>query len=178
MGETNLQHHTWEVHTYLVAHVHLLDVVEINVTGYPLEKTHQTANILFRKTSINILGRFKNQDVQDLCDKRKLIFGNTGKSVSEEAIGALSYSLMLINVDQFEIFEKAYDEKPERMKLRMLFTYNGSEYDFPITDPIFINNYQRNPEFTLGVTKAYLCLSLAIPFIAWYYKLVPGIILH
>jgi len=167
-----------EVHTYLVAHIHLLDIVELNVTGYPLEKTHQTENVLFRETSINILGRLNVKDVYELCDKRNMIFGNTGKAVSEEAIGALRYSLMLISVDQFHVVEKAYDEKPDRMKLRMLFTYNGNEYDFPITDPIFIHNYQYNSGLAEEVNNAYLCLSLAIPFNDWYHKLVPGIILY
>ena len=166
-----------EVHTYLVAHVHLLDIVEINVTGYPLEKTHQTENVLFREVSMNVLGRFKAHDLYELCDNRNMIFGNTGKAVSEDDIVALSYSLLLISVDRFEVVEKMYAQKAERMKLRLLFTYKGTEYDLPITDPIFINNYQRDPVFTQGIANAYLCLSLAIPFNDWYYKLVPGIIL-
>jgi len=167
-----------EVHTFLVAHVHLLDIIEVDVTGYPLEKSHQSENVLFRETSINILGRFAAHGLGELCDKRKMIFGNTGKALSEEAIGALSFSLMLISVDRFEVVEKMYAEKAERMKLRLVFTYKGIEYDLPITDPIFIHNYQRDPGFTQGIANAYLCLSLAIPFNDWYYKLVPGIILY
>jgi len=167
-----------EVHTYLVAHVHLLDIVEINVTGYPLEKSHQSENVLFRETSINVLGRFKPHDIEKLCDKRNMIFGSRGKALSEDAIGALPYSLMLVNVDQFEVIEKMYDPKAERMKLRLIFSYKGSEYDLPITDPIFINNYQRNPQLTKDVANAYLCLSLAIAHNDLYYKLVPGIILY
>ena len=167
-----------EVHTFLVAHVHLLDIVEINVTGYPLEKSHQSENVLFRETSINVSGRFKVHDVDRLCDRRKMIFGSTGKALSEEAIGALSYSLLLIRVNKLEVVEKMYDQKVEKMKLRLVFDYNGIEYDLPITDPIFIYNYQRNPQLTEDVANAYLCLSLAIAHNDLYYKLVPGIILH
>ncbi len=61
---------------------------------------------MFRENSIRVLGRFNSTNLNQLCDNRNLIFGNRGKAVSEEKIGELSYSLMLINTNQFEVIER------------------------------------------------------------------------
>ena len=165
-----------EVHTHLVVHLNILDIIEIDVTGYPEERDYQSENALFRENSIRVLGRFNSNNLNQLCDNRNLIFGNRGKAVSEEAIGTLSYSLMFINTNQFEVIERTYEDNPNRPQVRLVFTYNGNRYDLPVTDPIFLHNYQSNPDIMEDVADVYLSLSLAVVHNHWHSKLVAGII--
>lgn len=160
----------------MVAHINILNIIEIDVTGYPEVRDYQSENVLFRETSIRVLGRLDPNNLNQLCENRNLIFGNRGKAVSEEAIGNLSYSLMLINTNQFEVIERTYDDNPDKHQVRLVFSYNGIHYDLPVTDPFFIHKYQRNPDIMENVTEIYLCLSLGVAFNNWYYKLVAGII--
>ena len=165
-----------EVHTHLVADLKILGIIEIEVTGYPHEKNYQSENVLFRENSIRVIGRFSFTQLNQLCDNRSLIFGNRGKAVSEEAIGNLSYSLMLINTNQFEVIERTYEDNPNRLQTRLVFSYNGNKYDLPVTDPIFLHNYQSSSDAIEDVEDVYLTLSLAIVHNNWHYKLVAAII--
>lgn len=167
-----------EVHTHLVVHLKILDIIEIDITGYLGVRDYQSENALFRENSIRVLGRFNTNNLNQLCDNRNFIFGNRGKAVSEEAIGNLSYSLMLINTNQFTVIEKTYEDNPNRPQVRLVFSYNGNQYDLPVTDPVFLHNYQSNPDFLEGINEAYLCLSLGVAWQDWYYKLVAGIIFN
>lgn len=165
-----------EVHIHLVVHLNILDIIEIDVTGYPEVRDYQSENALFRENSIRVLGRYNSNNLNHLCDNRNLIFGNRGKAVSEEAIGTLSYSLMLINTNQFEVIERTYDDNPNKPQVRLVFTYNGNQYDLPVTDPVFLHNYQSNPDIMEDVNEIYLSLSLAVVHNHWHSKLVAGII--
>lgn len=165
-----------EVPTHLIAHLNILDIIEIDVTGYPEKSGYQSENVLFRENSIRLVGRFNSNNLNQHCNTRNLIFGNRGKAVSEEAIGDLTYSLMLINTNQFEAIEKIYDDNPNRPQVRLVFSYNRNQYDLPVTDPVFIHNYQSNPDILESVTDVYLSLSLAIVHNNWHSKLVAGII--
>lgn len=165
-----------EIHTHLVVHLNILDVIEIDVTGYPEVRDYQSENVLFRENSIRVVGTFNPDNLNPLCDDRSVIFGNRGKAVSEEAIGNLSYSLMLINTNQFEVIERTYDDNPDKHQVRLVFSYNAIHYDLPITDPFFIYKYQRNHDIMEDTIGMYLCLSLGVAFNHWYYKLVAGII--
>ena len=81
-----------------------------------------------------------------------------------------------IQINQFDVIRKTYDDRAGRPQLRMQFTYNGNSYDFPITDPAFIYKYKNNPEVLKDISQLYLCISLGIEWENWYYKLVAGII--
>jgi hypothetical protein len=165
-----------EVPTHLVAHLNILDIIEIDITGYPKARDYQTENALFHENSIRVHGRYNSNNLNELCDNRNLIFGNRGKAVSEEAIGTLSYSLMLINTNQFEVIEKTYEDNPIMPKMRMVFFYNGNQYDLPVTDPVFQHKYRINPDIMEEVADVYLSLSLAVLHNHWHSKLVAGII--
>jgi hypothetical protein len=164
------------VPTDLVAHIEILDIIEIEVTGYPDEENYQSENALFRKKSIRVIGSFDCAQLNQLCDNRGLIFGNRGKAVSDEVIKNLSYSLMLVHTNQFEVIEKTYDDNPDWPKHRLVFSYNGHQYDLPITDPVFIHDYKSDPDILEDAEGIYLSLSLAIVHNNWHSKLVAGII--
>jgi len=60
---------------------------------------------------------------------------------------------------------------------RVKFAYHGNRYDLPVTDPVFLKNYQANPEFVKGYTQMEMTLSLGVEYKGWYYKLIACIIL-
>jgi hypothetical protein len=165
-----------EVPTDLVAHIEILDIIEIEITGYPDEEDYQSENAFFRKNSIRVIGSVNFAQLYQLCDNKGLIFGNRGKAVSDEVIKSLSYSLMLVHINQFEVIEKIYDDNPDWPKHRLVFSYNGQQYDLPITDPAFIHDYKSDPDILEDVEDIYLSLSLAIVHNKWHSKLVAGII--
>ena len=113
--------------------------------------------------------------LNELVDKtHKSIFGNHGRAVSVDLASELDYSLMFIHVQD----ARAYiDESRERTKNRMCFVYNGAEYDFPITDPMFLEKFMKNPEQFTIIPNAYLTLSLGLEFEGWHHKLVAGVII-
>jgi len=153
----------------------ILDIIELDVTGLKPE-SYQSENVTFNETSIKTVGTFERNKLVNLCDGRSLIFRNKGKAVSLDAIGTLNHSLMLASVNQFEVTQKIYEDKPGKSQIRLVFTYNDNRYDFPVTDPVFLHRHQGNPDFLVGAAQVYLCLSLGIAWEGWHYKLIAGII--
>ena len=86
----------------------------------------------------------------------------------------INYSLMLVHPDKAGAYR---DENREKSKNRMKFTYYGVEYDFPITDPAFLDEFKRKPERYDNIPDVYLALSLGLEFEGWHHKLVAGVII-
>lgn len=106
--------------------------------------------------------------------QHKAVFYFRGKSIPTTIIDRLDYSLMLIHPDN----ACAYcDEERENSKYRMKFTYNGSNYDFPITDPVFLEQFKKSPDSYADLDGAYLVLSLGIAFEGFHYKLVATVLI-
>lgn len=167
-----------EVPTPIVSHINILDIIEVKIKKkYPKTNNYQSENAYFKKKSLRVIGDYDSDKLDRLCDNRKLIFGNRGKAVSEEAIGNTTFSLMIIKVTTFEVIEKTYEDNPNRSQIRLVFSFNGNQYDLPVTDPVFIHRYQTNPDFLENFNQLYVSLSLAVEWEGWYYKLIAGIIL-
>lgn len=165
-----------EVPTHLVSHLNILDIVEIEIKNH-VGKGYQSENTLFLENSIQRIGTYSRVRLSGLYDdSRLLIFGNKGKAVHEDSIGDLNHSLMFIRVTDFEIIEKIYEDNPQKKKIRLAFSYKYNRYEFPITDPVFLHNYQVHADYMNGVDELFLSLSLAINWEDWYYKLIAGII--
>ena len=106
--------------------------------------------------------------------QHQAVFYFRGKSIPTTIIDRLDYSLMLIHPDN----ACAYcDEGRENSKYRMKFTYNGSNYDFPITDPVFLEQFKKSPDSYADLDGAYLVLSLGIAFEGFHYKLVATVLI-
>ena len=164
-----------EIETSLVSNLNLLDIVEIDITKN-LPSGYQSENVLFDLNSINKIGDFPQEKLLELCkSKHNLIFGNRGKSVIEEKVNELNYSLDLICVTVFKFYYKKFEDNPNS-KLRIIFSHNGNEYDLPITDPLFIEKYKQNQIQVNARTEIYLVLSLAVIHDGWHYKLVAGVL--
>lgn len=154
----------------------LLDILEINDT-LPRPQKYQSENVLFNINSIKKIGIFDKRRLNSLCEDRRYIFKTRYPSLSEEVIRELNYSLMLVKPTQFGVIEKIYEDRMAPQH-RMLFTYNNFNYDFSITDPVFLRYYEANPEFVEGVKDVVLSLSVSVKFPPTnrYYKLVAGVI--
>jgi hypothetical protein len=169
----NTQHE--EVHTHLCSHINILDIIEIDIINFPNIGSYHSENALFHESALHVVGKYTDSLI-GLCDNRRLIFGNRGKAVSQEAITNLTYSLMFIRTDQFEVVGRTYENTSERTQIRLVFSYHGNQYDFPVTDPDLLNRLRTNPDFLKVYNEAFLCLSMTIPWNDWYYKLVAGAI--
>lgn len=122
-------------------------------------------------------GRFRNnEELLKLCldQKHQNLFYSQGKAISVEAVGQLDYSLMFIHPDN----PSAYvDENREKSKYRLKFDYYGSSYDFPITDPVFLEKFRNAPSHFERLDNVYLTLSLGLEFEGFHYKLVAAVIM-
>ena len=75
---------------------------------------------------------------QLLDTQHQTVFYYRGKAIPATIIDRLNYSLMLIQPKNVSAY---CDEERENSKYRMKFTYFGSNYDFPITDPVFLEQF-------------------------------------
>ncbi len=164
-----------EVPNHIAEPFQILNIIEISITANQ-PQGYQSENVAFNENSIRAVGNFNRNELSNLCDNGNLIFGNRGKAVSQNTIGNLNHSLLLINVNQFQITQKIYeDRRPDHPQTRLVFTYNGNQYDLPVTDPVFLHRYQSNPDVLGGVNQVYLSVSLGVVWKEWYYKLIAGI---
>ena len=166
-----------EVPNHIAVPFHLLDIIEINNIN-PHPDLYQSENVLFDETAIKKIGTFEKGRLNSICENRKYIFKTRYPSLSEEVIQELDYSLMLVKPESFEVVEKDYEDRTNPQQ-RMVFNYNGFTYDFSITDPVFLRNYQANPEFIEGIQNVILSLSVGVKYLPTnrYYKLVAGVII-
>lgn len=163
-----------EVPTHLVSDIKLLDIVEIEITD-EVPNGFQFENVFFNTKSISIIGKFPIDNINRLCNNSlNYIFGNKGKAVSESEIDFVNHSLILIKVNEYEIFEKTYPDNLVK-QIRVKFSYNTYQYDFPITDLVFCSDSKSNNNI-LTKTPIYLTLSLAVNHNGWHSKLVAGIV--
>ena len=116
-----------------------------------------------------------NEELLKLCldKKHQNIFYFQGKAVPAQMVERLDYSLMLIKPDDVQAY---IDEEREKSKYRMKFSYFGLHYDFPITDPVFLEAFKMDPEHYSDLKDIYLALSLGLEFEGFHYKLVAAVI--
>lgn len=122
-------------------------------------------------------GRFRNdEELLKLCLDRKHqnLFYSQGKAISVERAQQLDYSLMFIHPENAEAY---IDEEREKSKYRMKFNYYGFNYDFSITDPVFLEEFQKVPDRFSQLKDVYLTLSLGLGFEGFHYKLVAAVVI-
>ena len=148
-----------------------IDQASINGTGY------QSENTTFKENSLKVVGSVNQSVLDNLCDNDSLriVFGNRGKAVPEEKIQRMNHSLMLVKTSIFQITEKKHKYR-DFNQIRLTFRYNGILYDLPITDPLFLHQYEKNPEILDKKEAIFVVLSLGVSFKDWYYKLAASII--
>lgn len=164
-----------EIPNFVGETIKMLSIVKLtNVVPCP-EKAH-TENVYYSRIEqfdydISQLPSSMNQFIDS---RHQSIFHNRGRAVSAEMLRSINYSLMLIRPDKAGAYR---DENREKSKNRMKFTYYGVEYDFPITDPAFLDEFKREPERYADIPNVYLAISLGLEFEGWHHKLVAGVII-
>ena len=164
-----------EIPNFLGENIKVFSIVRLtNVVPCP-EKAH-TENVYY--SHIEQYNYAISQDsnlINLLIDtKHQSLFHNRGRAVSTKMIAGINYSLMLIHPDKASAY---IDENREKSKNRMRFTYYGTEYDFPITDPTFIDCLKKSADKYTNINDVYLTLSLGLEFEGWHHKLVAGVII-
>lgn len=100
------------------------------------------------------------------------IFYNHGKAVAVGSNIPDAYSLMIIHPESIYTYVDNSWEKP---KTRMKITHCGTTYDFPVTDPVFLDAYKANLGLLQNDSNVYLTLSLGLDFEGWHHKLVASV---
>lgn len=164
-----------EISTMLVQHIKPLDIIKFKITENASDG-FQSENVLFDKKSLRRVGVFDKSKISELCiHNLPLLFVNKGKAVPEESIGQLNHSLIFIPTTKFEIIERKYEDKLNS-QIRIKFDYNQTEYDLPVTDPIFLDKYKKDHLLLSKIQMVYLTVSLGILHEGWHFKLVACIL--
>jgi len=164
-----------EIPTPLVTGINILDIIEIEMLSFQNLDNHQPENVLFAERSLRVVGQYEKSGLGAFYASHRWIFGNRGKAIMKAEIDQHNHSLMFIKADDFEVYQDTKDFfKP---MTRVKFAYHGNRYDLPVTDPVFLKNYQANPEFVKGYNQMEMTLSLGVEYKGWYYKLIACIIL-
>ena len=164
-----------EIPNNIANNIKMLSLVRI-MDGLPYPEDAHRENVRYLKMEVCPLS-FSPEHIllNQFVDKvHQSIFGNRGRAVSVDMASGLDYSLMFIHVQNVNAY---IDESREKSKNRMRFTYYGTEYDFPITDPAFLEEFRREPERYENIPDVYLTLSLGLEFEGWHHKLVAGVII-
>ena len=164
-----------EIPNFVAEGIELLSVVKLKDVVPCPEQAH-VENVYYSRMeqcdyNISLEPSILNQLIDS---KHQSIFHNRGRAVSAKMLMSINYSLMLIHPDKASAYR---DENREKSKNRMKFTYYGVEYDFPITDPSFLEEFKREPERYDNIPDVYLALSLGLEFEGWHHKLVAGVII-
>ena len=164
-----------EIPNHIANNIKMLSLVRI-IDGLPCPKDAHRENLSYTKMEVCSLHFPANSALlNQLVDNvHQSVFGNRGKAVSADKASELDYSLMFVHVQNAGAY---IDENREKSKNRMSFTYYGTDYDFPITDPIFLDEFKKEPDRYAIIPDVYLTLSLGLEFEGWHHKLVAGVII-
>ena len=164
-----------EIPNYVAEDIQMLSVVRLsNVVPCPEEAHTENVYCSCIEQFDYDISQLPSSMNQFIDSRHQSIFHNRGRAVSAEMLRNISYSLMLIHPDKAGVYR---DENREKSKNRMKFTYYGIEYDFPITDPAFLDEFKREPERYADIPNVYLAISLGLEFEGWHHKLVAGVII-
>ena len=164
-----------EIPNYISDQFQVMDILKIDdIEACP--DCAQSENYYF--STITKVGRIptSQQNLDLLCDSyHGLVFGNRGRAVTPECYSSLGYSLMLIKPESTRFFmENRYNSDIQR--LRVCFTYNGNEYNLPVTDPEICHQANYGIEGLNNKKTYYLTLSLGVQHDGWHSKLVANVI--
>jgi hypothetical protein len=168
-----------EVDTDLVKNIFLNNIVELDATT-DASAGYQSENIKFTLQSIKKAGKISvSKEVLDGFAEEDFenIFGNVGKAVHPDRIEDLKRSIFFIKVENPSIHKQTnnYDGKIT-VQHRMHFSFKGTDYDFSLTDPVFVAKYEADNEILKSVSDCYLTISLGVLHLGWYSKLVAGVV--
>lgn len=148
----------------------LLDIIEIRFERGSA-KLHQTENHVldFSRRWVR-RGRIAWEDLEALQDRPTSLWANNESSstgvydrVSCEAAAAMNHSLVLIQPQTFSIRVGA-NQWNGKKTFRGHFNYNGTAYNFSVTDPAIRAVFGTKPNGDYPLNQVYLCVSLTLPY--------------
>jgi len=101
------------------------------------------------------------------------IFGSIDKAIPVEKIQDLNHSLTLIKANSWQCIQNHYRGKSQ---IRIRFSYNDNDYDFPVTDLAFCEDIKSCTRLLHSIENLYLTISLGLEFKQNHYKLIAGVI--
>lgn len=104
------------------------------------------------------------------------LFGNRGAAVPPDRFVNLDYSVLLIKCTQVEFYMRDRTQWEEKPQPRGKLTYNGIEYDLPVTDPFFRQTVQNDLQTANSFADYYITLSLGVEHDEWHSKLIACVI--
>lgn len=127
-----------------------LQKVEIELKAHSL-LANQPENFLVGDAKWTQRYKIEAHEVINYLDTPETLWGTGNRVVFsqiEDGTVQITQSLYLVKVDNFEIYKNMDNKR------RASFSYNGNNYDLPVTDPNFENHLQ-NPQH-----QSILCVSL------------------
>ena len=167
-----------QIDSRMVNYISLTDIAEFEETE-TCPEGYQSENVKFiihtiRKVK-SIIPSFLSQILPKLADNETTtIFGNTNRSLTLEEVRNLTFSLLLIKVENPQIYFRNYEEIT---KPRMTFEFHKHEYDFPLTDIDFLEYYKNDNTLLDGISEIYVTVSLSKEFEENVYKLIAGVLI-
>jgi hypothetical protein len=165
----------------LSKHISLLDIVEFSCTTMDgVFNNFQRENVVLDENiPIVKIGEYPRKNIYSLIDNYDydVIFGNKGKAIPEDKACTISRTLILIRIVNYEINETPRHDYGFHTKKNLVFKFNNNIYDLPITDPYFINAYDKNKSILSTTEKIFITLSLGAPYNGWCFKLIAGVII-
>jgi hypothetical protein len=168
----------------------LLDIVKIpvmrhNPSYFQCENHLIDENITWKKEGV-----FQYGDLINICDNPEYLWNPDNSSgsgirdrIKESDMEKINNSLYLISPTNLTIYVKTEGEyfgNPRR-RVRALFTYNGTQYKFSVTDLVQRNTYLEKDDgkyiINTPENNIFMCISLGLLHTDKYcYKLVSSII--
>lgn len=148
----------------------LLDIIRIPCKVKKPSR-HQPENILIDDGPWEKIGEFEPKQLDSICDHPKAIWllGEHDDRIPVDYFDKIKSdsSLLLIKPSDLFLRRDNYTDMNgvTKRKLRAIFSYNGKQYSFGVTDPLVESQYKNKPEgdYRISGGKIYLCISLGEP---------------
>lgn len=104
------------------------------------------------------------------------LFGNRGKAVVPEEYARLNYSICLIKPSNVSFYLLQRDQLQKPPQPRVRFSFKRTDYNLPVTDPLFIEIIKGDLQHANGQSLFYLTLSLGLEHDNYHSKLAAGVL--
>lgn len=153
--------------------INVLSIIKITGIEYAGMYSH-SEDVYYQSLSVHSNVRPSHSVLNGCLDNfHSTIFGNKGKALTPDCFQRGDYSVMLVRAVNPEVY---VDTRFENPKPRMKFIHNGNNYDFPITDPIYLDRIKLTNKGVGTLSEVYLVLSLGVEHEGWHSKLIAAII--
>lgn len=162
------------------------DIVTCSVDSHTPVPPQSENYRLSTAASWAFVGKFPLQNISGLLDSPQTLWENgfdcstkngVNDRIPESIACTQKNSLYFICITNASIVKKDESfEDIQRIKLRLTFQYNGSDYCLRITDPNFEKLYWNKLEVgeSKVIEKCYITVSLALPYNGHCYKVIAG----